>query len=78
MYEVVISRTGTRRSSRSSKAGMSRRRPDHLMNDTRMSTWSADLISLSSSWASCGSCGEPVNSELSTSGVCGRGMPDRP
>lgn len=31
-------RTGMRRSRNSSKAGMSRRRPDHLMNETRMST----------------------------------------
>ena len=59
----------------SSNAGMSRRSPDHLMNDTSKSTESADLISFPNSWTSWGSEGEPVNRLLFARGVSGRGIP---
>ena len=44
---------------------MSRRSPDHLMNETRMSTWSVEAISTASSRAICGSTAAPVKSDVS-------------
>jgi hypothetical protein len=77
MYEVVITRTGTFRPESSSSPGINSRRPDHLMNDTKTSTPSAEGISCKSSWTSWGSLGDPVNKLLSASGVSGRGTPGR-
>jgi len=52
--------------------GINSRNPDHLINDTRISTASADRISSSSSWTSRGSLGDSVKRLLSTIEVRGR------
>ena len=74
MYDVVIRRTGTPLVLKSSKAGISILKPDHLINEIRMSTSSAERISSWSSWTSWGSLGEPVKRLLSTMEVWGLGI----